>query len=370
MFGFVAVGQGGSSVVDLAAQKGYPSLAINFSQKDLDGCKHIDQEDKLSLIGSEGVGRDRNLAIQLMNSNWERVLSFVEGKFSQPSIEVIFVVFSTGGGSGSGIAPMIIDLLKAQMEKTVVAVPILPNLSEAVVNQLNTLDVFNELSSIDTCVLPIDNEKLNNNLTNKQQQYELINTAFVHQIDTLLNYTEQESSISNLDKRDLLTIFDTNGLATIGELDLSDSAEASINTQWINENVSNSWLNSIYIDPEMNKVVKSGVIIDGESSFLNNIQTNKLFDFFEQGEPINLFEGVYATGQTRVITICSGLSWCETRLKQIEQNINSQQERISGVLQEEKRYTTRLNLSSLQGKTEQQPVKRKSVRDTLKKYQR
>ncbi|MET3505587.1 cell division protein FtsZ [Halalkalibacter oceani] len=367
MYGFIGVGQGGTSVVSLASKLGYPSVAINFSQKDLDGCKEIQNENKLCLIGSEGVGRDRNEALRLMNFNWERVVSFIEERFSHPSIKIIFIAFSTGGGTGSGSSPMIIELLKHKLGKVIVACPILPDLTEVTINQLNTLDVFSELSNLQTCILPIDNQKANSNL-NKHTKYMEINCKFINQIHQLLKYTREESSISNLDERDLLTIFDTDGLAIIGDINVTEESKFE-DEQWIYEKTKQSWLCSIYIEPEMKKVIKAGVIFDYDSKTISNTHSNRLFRHFDFGEPINLFEGYYSTGASKIITICSGLSWCETRLKQIEQKIHSDESRIKSTLQPEKRYRPDLDIS-LFNKKEQKTQEKRSITEILTRYQR
>ncbi|MDJ1631414.1 hypothetical protein QNN00_17845 [Bacillus velezensis] len=42
--------------------------------------------------------------------------------------------------------------------KTIVAVPILPDNNEVLVNQMNSLELLDDLSMPDTCVLPLDNQ--------------------------------------------------------------------------------------------------------------------------------------------------------------------------------------------------------------------
>nr|MDH3107091.1 hypothetical protein [Bacillus velezensis] len=57
MFGFIGVGQAGGSVADEAMKRGFHSVAINYSLSDLNSLVNI--QDKLHLVGTEGVGKDK-----------------------------------------------------------------------------------------------------------------------------------------------------------------------------------------------------------------------------------------------------------------------------------------------------------------------
>lgn len=59
MYGFLGVGQAGGNIANHAAKIGYRSIAINYSQRDLESLDQIEQ--KLKLVGSEGVGKKRTM---------------------------------------------------------------------------------------------------------------------------------------------------------------------------------------------------------------------------------------------------------------------------------------------------------------------
>ncbi len=141
----------------MAASRGFHAASINYSQRDLDSLENI--ELKLKLVGSEGIGKIRSEAIRLMNNNWDLAINFVKENFSHSSIEIIFVPFATGGGSGAGIAPVLLSLLQETLPgKVFVAMPIIPDLSEAFTTQRNCLETFEDISYLNMCILPVDND--------------------------------------------------------------------------------------------------------------------------------------------------------------------------------------------------------------------
>lgn len=117
---FLGIGGAGGNLADLASERGFHSTAINFSQGNLNSLENVKY--KLKLIGSDGAGHDRNLAIELMSQHYDMVINFVKDHFNNESNQIIFVTFSCGGGTGSGVAPILLDLLSATMpDKTFVA---------------------------------------------------------------------------------------------------------------------------------------------------------------------------------------------------------------------------------------------------------
>lgn len=372
MFGFIGIGQGGSGVVDEMSKLGYPSLAMNYSQRDLDALEHV--TNKLCFVGSEGVGKQREIAISLMKDNWESAVSYAQQNLSQPSIEVIFVVFSTGGGSGSGTAPILIDILTNQMpDKVFVACPILPDISEVLVNQVNTVNVFEELAKLDICVLPIDNQKaVTSGLIPKNKIYNVVNTTFAKIIDEIAKYTEKHSKNGNLDKKDLRQIFNTKGIATIGTTSVKSLIESPIELTQdrFNNIVYSSWEKSVFTDIEFDQIVRAGVVFDGDEELMQFLDYSKIFSKFKN-PVLDLFEGNYHDKLGTVTTILSGLSWCNTRLQQIEYLIEQNEQVMHDVFsQPEKRFETKINMNDFTSRFRKQPKKTVSIDEIMSKYQR
>lgn len=230
MYGFVGIGQCGGSIADEAMKRGYFSIAVNYSSSDLNSLEVV--EDKLKLVGSEGVGKDREAAINYFKNNWESSVEFIKEAMEKPSIQIVFVVFSTAGGTGSGIAPTLIELLDEYLDnKTVVAVPVLPDQSEVILNQLNTVECLQELSEKQLSIIALDNLKVSQKGTKSFSEpalYSKVNTNFIDMIEEVEEYTNLPSNYSTLDKKDLNQIFNTPGVTVLSKMDLSDYSKGSL----------------------------------------------------------------------------------------------------------------------------------------------
>lgn len=322
--GCIGMGQCGGNISDEFAKRGFYSAAINFSAMDLESLECVDK--KLTLIGSEGIGKQRGDAISLMNNNWDLALNFVKENFSHSSIEIIFVPFATSGGSGSGIAPVLLQLLTESMpDKVFVAVPVIPSKDETFTNQKNCIETFEDLSTLDICILPIDNDKTKSILRNngKNHLYKAANEYVVSMIEKLISYTDQYSKYGVLDKKDLKNIFKTSGLCTIGETELIGlSNKFDISVQGISDNIKESWKTSLFADIEYEQILSTGFIFDGQEPLMEMLNMDSVFSSFGNKMPISLYEGYYNKDKGgKVITILSGLSWCNSRLKEIDQII-------------------------------------------------
>ena len=316
MIGVIGLGQAGGNIANLFAEKGVPSLVINYSSKDLETCTSV--EHKLKLQGSEGVGKQRDLAISLFHNNYEQSILFAKEHLSPPSIECILITFSAAGGSGSGIASILPELLMNEMpDKTFILCPILPGSYECVTAQLNTMDTLSTLSDLNVCIIPVDNQNcIQTEGRNKSFQH--VNETFVNLIMDIVGYTTKHSTIGNFDSRDFLTLFNTEGFCSIGDIDLSVIKEngVQLSDNEITEKIQQSH-NSIFTTPSYDQIVRAGVIYDGQDSFIRYISANIITSKFSN-QPIDTFEGYYQSEKGRVVTIFTGLKFNPERLAQIQ----------------------------------------------------
>ncbi|MCA1025694.1 cell division protein FtsZ [Cytobacillus kochii] len=319
MYGFIGLGAAGGNLVDEMAKKGYPSIAINFSSSDLDSLESV--TDKLKLVGSEGVGKQRERAMALMQDNWESTIEFVKQKLSKPSVDVIFVCFSTAGGTGSGLAPICIELLKGSItNKTIVAVPILPDTKEFTANQMNTQEALLQLSELDTCVLPLDNQSfIANHDSNipKNELFQKINSEFSNLLTKIDQCTYKKSKFGILDKRDAHQLFSTKGIMVISQTSLIDLNNLVLSVDNFTINIQKSWKKTIFSPIQFEKIIRAGIIFEGDESMLQFLRYEKLFDAFKN-QPLELFEGYYTEGKGNVICILSGLNWIYNRVEEID----------------------------------------------------
>ena len=370
MIAFLGLGAAGSNIADEAKKEGFEGFAINYSQKDLDSLEHIMEEDRLKLVGSEGVGKNRQEAIRLITKNWERATSFLQENLASPYIEVVVVCFSTGGGSGSGMAPILLEILMNEMpEKTFVAVPILPDLSEVVVNQMNSIRTCEELSKLALCVFPLDNEKVKGQpgAQGKNRLYETANRNLVYLFKRLEGYTEKHSKHGVMDQKDLRAILSTKGVGLIAETDLAKLVDVQhVTEKGVARAVQASWDESIFAPISYRSILRAGFIFDGQEALMDALRLPVVFSEFENGMPMDLFEGYYHEEKGTVLSVLSGLSWFNERMKKSEALVKARQ--AQGVV-EESTYNSNLEDVALNiRKPVKSKKKRGSASDIISKY--
>jgi hypothetical protein len=201
--GFIGVGQAGGNIVQLFERKGYPVMYINTSQEDLNTLK--DSKYVYHITNGEGANKDRDKAKKLVIDDYDNIAAMVDKVMD---CEILFVVFSSGGGTGSGTGPMLIDLMLDENRK-VGAVTILPTSDESVKTKYNSYECFRELLSLDkmASLFILDNSKAD-------KFY--INNRFVQMFDNYVhipdNYSSQRGNIDDAEIKETLL---THGMSCI-----------------------------------------------------------------------------------------------------------------------------------------------------------
>lgn len=205
--GFIAVGQAGGNIGKLFEEKGYRVLYLNTSLEDLDTLQNVKY--KHHIAHGEGCNKDRKKAKQLIIDDYDNIAQEIDSKIDT---DMIFVIFSTGGGTGSGSAPMLIDLLTDDDEdRKVGAITILPSPSESLKAQMNTYEAMKELVAINTsCACFI----LDNNNGDKMK----LNKKFVESFDKFITIPNRDKdSRGVIDKAEIMETLRAHGMAYVLE---------------------------------------------------------------------------------------------------------------------------------------------------------
>ena len=210
---FVAVGQAAGNIGKLFEQKGYAVIYVNTSQEDLDTLEKA--KFKYHIPQGEGCNKDRRKAKQLVIDDFDNIAAEIESKVKA---EMIFVIFASGGGTGSGAGPMLIDLLIDE-GKTVGAITIIPALDESPKSHMNSYECFSELTKISgtgSCFI-IDNgngEKLK------------LNDIFADSFAAFLEIPEKHKSIKgNIDKAEIMETLKAHGVSIVVRSKGKESAD-------------------------------------------------------------------------------------------------------------------------------------------------
>lgn len=347
--GFIAIGQAGGNIGKLMEERGFGVLYLNTSEEDLQTLKNV--KFTYHIAGGEGCNKDRNKAKQLVIDDFDNISREIYAKLNVP---MVYVIFSSGGGTGSGCGPMLVDLLSGEAGtegnpiESVGAVTILPDKTESVRAHINAYECFQELTGIENIAgsIIIDNargEKLNLN-----RQFAKVFCDF---IDIPRLYHDERG---NIDRAEIKETLKAKGMTVLAELPSNNATTASL---------LDKLKKSIFAPIEPDRVIKY-IALSGAGTI----------DIGEMSKDIGIPVDVYRTYNEKMAVCClSGLNYPVARLEEIYKKATEHQETILGNLSatsksEMKKGVNFLNLESRTAEAEPKAGQRISRRDLMKKY--
>lgn len=338
MLRFISVGAAGANVVQMLEKKDYKTYYINLAKQDLD---LINSPNKLHISGGEGASKNRSKAKQVLSESIDEVMNILEQQITE---EYIFVVFSLGGGSGSGIGAFLASVLAENLGKKVGLVIILPAMNESLQARINAYEALAEIVELknELCSIFI--------LDNNQREDKLsINRSFANMFDSFINISNYSSIRGVIDIAEQKTLLETSGVAMIHKI-ISGGKEELLST--INT--------GIYAPLEPNKRVKYIGL-----SQPDNKETISIGDVTDVvGEGIDTFCGY---GNEETVLYLGGLSFPKTYIDKLAKSIKSEEERVQKVMEDEN-LGMDMSINFLNGAKKgkiKEPVKKMSMRDRL-----
>lgn len=295
--GFLGIGQAGSNITLGFERLGYKTAYLNTSKEDLESLKYA--KHKIHIRGGEGASKNRKAVLKLAAESIDDILSDITSILTQ---EYIMIIFSTGGGTGSGLGPVIASYLSSINRKVIIAA-ILPDNNESprtCENAYNTCVDISELQNIGSVFL-LDN-------ANAEDKF-ILNDVFVKDIDNLLTLNNC-SRFGNIDKSEIKTMLTTPGLSIITRQSKAKSTASFI---------INGLTHNIYAKVENKTPIIVGVSTTNRSLNLDDI-------YCEIGYPYDDFRGI---SSINTLCIACGYQWPIQRLESLKmkaQKINIQKE--------------------------------------------
>lgn len=279
-FGVIGIGAGGSNIANLFEGKGYTTMYINSSIEDLNCIKGVH---KVMISGAEGAAKDRKRVLQLAMESFGDIVQKIESIVIQ---RYVVVIFSAGGGTGSGLSIPILKYL-TQIGKICIPVMILPdNHSSAKVNE-NAYNASVELMSIQGLGATFL-------LDNSRSDKFAINSRFACELDSFINL--QNSSVhGNIDKAERKQMLSCPGVAVIGKVSKAKSVASEL---------VESLHNGIYAEITSKNAYYLGVSTSNRSLDIESI-TSTFSSVYD------VFSGV---SEATSIIIATGLQWPQQRI--------------------------------------------------------
>ena len=340
--GFIAIGQGGGNIGLLFEKAGYNVLYLNTSAEDLatlEGARNVHH-----IKGGEGCNKDRNKAKELVEDDFDVIAEKITQALPE---EYVFVIFTAGGGTGSGSSPMLIDLLIQYAEKKVGAVCVLPSRSEQLRTFANAYECFVELEGIEGMGATF---VLDNNTADADKF--TINSAFFDLFDSLLRVPQHRSAKGNIDIAEVKELLSTRGAAIISKLPKgADGTKALIK----------SFKDNIFAPLEDDRVIKY-IGLSAVSSIDLNAVT------IETGTCLEVFQG---SNPSNTVCILCGLTYPYTELGKIKEKVEENKETLAKIMTSTRQARLERGpglIDDMQGK--RMPNAEKDISDVFAKYRK
>lgn len=215
--GVLGIGNAGGQVAALARKEGIEAIAINVSEDDT---KTLEGITTLVIGNSMGSGKNRDLAKMYGKASIRKLIEQTEFDTFIKNCQAVFVVYSTGGGTGSALGPMTTAVLKAQYKNDdeskrirFINVGILPAIKEALHAQESTMSTIKELASYDSCFGLYDNDYYADLPVEKMMQS--VNKDIVEDIKVIRGDYNILTRFNSIDTQDMLNILSFDGMYRI-----------------------------------------------------------------------------------------------------------------------------------------------------------
>jgi cell division GTPase FtsZ len=355
MFQFIGLGRCGSQLAQLidvhySQYKNYaPSVFLNFDTEDMTALKTVKKDRKLLLKGT-GTGRSPDIGMKFAEENKKTIKTFLKEKLD-PDKHMI-MLFGAGGGSGSGLAPVVLDILSTEGFK-VGAGMTFPDSSKSTdvntnQNAINTLYRMTDPSfGLSPKLKPfifIDNDYMLKSLGVGKKDYwlnvnEYITKAFLSVAIMFETQDKKDTGKgeSSIDWGEMLRTFSTPGITDIRVFefpekwlirdDLADAISKFLDTD------------SLCPEHKLNKALAYSVNLTMDTSFAHMDKMSAVFDIVAQKMPSaalrrtgNIFrEGMRYTVEdvpmnyVQVTVVASGFKlpdYINKKIKRIETDAN------------------------------------------------
>jgi hypothetical protein len=319
--GIIGVGNAGGQAADQGKKEfGIDGVALNTSNDDISTIKHIN----VVCIGDEkGAGKDRTIAKQFLKDSIKKLLGTEEILDVINNNNVIFIPGSTGGGSGSAIAPALTHILSGYFPtKKFIPIGILPALKESAAAQQNSIEYMKEIKGINPTYMLYDNEKRSHKT--RSEMFLDVNREIVQDIAVIRGDYQFTTPYTSIDERDSTKITHTPGRLVVARL--TDFREKDLDDKSIEDRLIDLIKMSAHAELDHDQIIKRFGLITNLSDKIHKVFDPSMPKFKSIfGEPIEEFEHIYVNGvnddTNRLISIMSGLSVPDDRVEKIVQRL-------------------------------------------------
>jgi hypothetical protein len=338
--GVLGAGNLGNQVAALAKKtKNFPAVAINSSERDIDSIKS--DLDCIIFGDKNGSGKDRSIAKQFAMNHMRDLLSEQSLISMLNEVDYCFVITSTGGGTGSGVGPMITDMLQnfynAQVEegelpKVFINVGVLPSTHEAKGAQRNTAEYIDEMEKReDATYMLFDNGRV---AGAPNVVFDTVNKAIVEALAIIRGDYSLDTPYGMIDEKDMRKLITQPGMLFVDWIRNFYVEKIPVGGSLEDLLLDHVYRNSCMVSLDRNKVVK-------RTGFIANM-TEDVHSYFDDnlpkiraalGEPLEDFRhfavNMDDSDTNFLALIMSGLTLPSARIKAIKERAKDDLPEIS-----------------------------------------
>lgn len=331
--GIIGCGNAGNQFVDKAYKAGYQQVfCVNSSMKDLDD-NVINPKVNGFMVGTDGqgAGMDRNVAKELFKVNVEKMFNKEYLKNMLEDSDIIFVVTSCSGGTGSGVSPYITKAVKEMYPgKIVIFYGILPRLNGSTRELANSASCMAEIETLNSKLgIPYMLADLNyyDGISNEAAYNEILE-KILSDVEVISGKYLNPSRFRMIDENDTKVVISAPGYMSIYRVD-------NITQQMIDkESVQSMIIKEIKHSPAV-AIARDGLV--EQMAVISNFPTDmedcsKSGNYDEVinhvGRPLSIFENyaVISGGTGQIIMIFSGQSYPIGHMTQIDNLLKAMEE--------------------------------------------
>ena len=328
----IGVGNAGNQLLNEAIKHDIEVFAINSSYADLNNSV-VDKSIKSFIIGKEarGAGKNRKVALSFMKDNGMELMTEVPA-FTEmcERSDVIIVAGSTAGGTGSGVCPSLVRLLKYQYPaKIIIYYGILPRLTDSVKAQENSIGCLSEIAEQNVPYILADLDYYQG--VPNDAAYRDIQLHMVDCINVIRGKYLNKSSYGMIDENDMRTVIAEPGYMSI--YNLNKVSQSQLDTESMQQMMVKKIKKSPAAEIMRDGTVKQmAAIINMPDDMTDSSKSSDYEELIKYiGRPLTIFENYAITNGTtgQMVIILSGQTTPYNRISRMSDIVTEHAEKLN-----------------------------------------
>lgn len=347
----IGIGNAGNQVAALAKENGFEAVALNSSESDL-----ATVEDKVGTIvigDKRGAGKDRKIAKGYIAKAAKQIIETETVKDLVENKDICVIVSSTGGGTGSGMSPILQNILSQYFPNThFIIAGILPTIGESLATQHNTFAYLEDMLKSEPTYLLYDNSKVE--AATPVEMLGKVNAQIIADLKVMRGDFQKATPYNSIDEQDAMKMYRTPGRLVITETEVDGEGQ-------VEPSLVKATQNSPHAELDLDNVIqRRGLILNLTESVYESINFDLPLLTEEFGEPIEGFDHSYMNPKESdtnyAVMIMAGLSFPNDRTEKIKERITTAEKAIERAEKPSALDLDTSSIESMRGKQEKEKV--------------